>query len=165
MHCSDFLNRYSDFRDGEITDLGTLRGMQEHLRTCTRCRRYEQAIRHGIGILRTVRQIEPSAGFHRGLRVRLAQAALRVDRRSRLTPAGLAAAVLVAVAGALLLYEGLTAGRRVQEAEVAHPIPIVIVNPGVPFVSFTASDSGSQAGLVVPTSLTQPAGEWGTIAP
>jgi predicted anti-sigma-YlaC factor YlaD len=165
MHCSDFLNRYSDFRDGEITDLGTLREMQEHLRICSRCRRYEHAIRHGIGILRTLGQIEPSAAFQRELRVRLAQAALRVDRRPRLTPAGVAAAVLVAVAGALLLYEGLTAGRRVEEAAVARPIPIVIANPSVPFVSFTASDSGGQAGIVVPASLSRPTGEWGTIAP
>jgi hypothetical protein len=97
--------------------------------------------------------------------VRLAQAAVRVDRRSRLTPAGLAAAVLVAVAGALLLYEGLTAGRGVEEAEVARPMPIVIVNPGVPFVSFTASDTGGQAGMVVPTSLSRPTSDWGAIAP
>jgi anti-sigma factor RsiW len=165
MHCSDFLKRYSDFRDGEITDLGILREMQDHLRTCPRCRRYEHAIRYGIGVLRSLGQIEPSTRFQRQLRVRLAQAALLVERRPRLTPAGLAAAVLVAVAGALLVYEGLTAGRRAEVVEVTRPTPIVIVNPGVPFVSFTASDSGGQTGIVVPTSLSRPGGEWGTIAP
>jgi predicted anti-sigma-YlaC factor YlaD len=165
MDCSDFLNRYSDFRDGEITDLGSLREMQDHLRACRRCRRYEQAIRCGIGVLRSLDQIEPSARFQRGLRARLAQAALRVGRRPKLTPAGLAAAVLVLVAGALLVYEGLTAGRRAEMSEDMRPVPVVIVNPGVPFVSFTASDSLGQGGIVVPTSLSRPAGEWGTIAP
>jgi hypothetical protein len=165
MHCSDFLNRYSDFRDGEITDLGILREMQDHLRTCPCCRRYEQAIQHGIGALRTLGQIEPSARFQRELRVRLAQAALQVDRRPGLTPAGLAAAMLVAVAGALLLYEGLTADRRAEVTEVARPIPVVIVNPGLPFVSFAASDTDGQAGMVVPTSISRPAAQWGTIAP
>lgn len=165
MRCSDFLGRYSDLRDGQITDLSTLRAMQEHLRTCPRCRRYEQAIQHGIGALRGLGQIEPSARFQRELRVRLAKAALRANREARLTPAGLTAAGLVVVAGALLLYEGFLARRRAQMAEVARPIPVVIVNPGVPFVSFTSSEAGAPAAMVVPTSLSQPSGEWGTIAP
>lgn|SRR5574341_1500184 len=165
MRCSDFLNRYSDLRDGQITDLGILRDMQEHLRTCTRCRRYEQAIQHGIGVLRTLGQIEPSPRFQRELRVRLAKAALRADRQPRLTPAGLTAAGLVAVAGALLLYEGFMARKRAEMAETARPIPMVIVNPGVPFVSFTSSYTGAPADLVVPTSSSRPSGEWGAIAP
>ena len=165
MRCSDFLNRYSDLRDGQITDLGVLRDMQDHLRTCPRCRRYEQAIQHGIGVLRTVGQIEPSPRFQRELRVRLAKAALRADRQSRLTPAGLTAAGLVAVAGALLLYEGFMARKRAELAETARPIPMVIVNPGVPFVSFTSSDTGAPSDLVVPTSLSRPSGEGGVIAP
>lgn len=165
MHCSDFLNRYSDLRDGQITDLSTLREMQEHLRTCPRCRRYEQAIRHGIGVLRTLGQIEPSPKFQRELRVRLAKSALRIDRQPRLTPAALTAAVLVAVAGALLLYEGFMARKRTELADTARPVPFVIVNPGVPFVSFTASDPAAPAAMVVPTSLSRPTSEWGTIAP
>jgi len=165
MHCSDFLSRYSDLRDGEITDLSILRDMQGHLRTCSRCQRYEQAIRHGIGVLRTQGQIEPSPRFQRELRVRLAKAALGADRQPSLMPVGLTAAVLVAVAGALLLYEGFVARRRAEMAEVARPRPIVIVNPGVPFVSFASSDSGAPTGLVVPTSLSRPSDEWGTIAP
>ena len=165
MHCSDFLSRYSDLRDGQITDLTLLRDMQDHLRTCPRCVRYEQAIQHGIGVLRTQGQIEPSPRFRRELRVRLATAALAADRQPRLTPAGLTAAVLVAVAAALLLYEGFVARRRAEVAEAARPIPTVIVNPGVPFVSFTSSDPVAPANLVVPTSLSRPTGGWGTIAP
>jgi len=165
MRCSDFLDRYSDLRDGQITDLSILRDMQEHLRTCPRCRRYEQAIQHGIGALRGLGQIEPSPRFQRELRVRLARASLGADRQHRLTPAGITAGVLVAVAGALLLYEGFMARRRAELAEAARPIPIVIVNPGVPFVSFTSSDVGTPAAMVVPTGLSRPTGEWGTIAP
>jgi hypothetical protein len=165
MHCSDFLSRYSDLRDGQITDLNLLRDMQDHLERCSRCRRYEQTIRHGIGVLRTQGQIEPSPRFQRELRVRLAKAALGADRQPRLTPAGLTAAVLVAVASALLLYEGFVARRRAEMAEAARPMPIVIVNPGVPFVSFTSSDTGPPVDLVIPTSLSRPTGEWGTIAP
>lgn len=165
MRCADFLNRYSDLRDGQITDLTILRDMQEHLGACPRCRRYERAIQQGIGALRSLGQIEPSPGFQRELRVQLAKAALRVNRQPGLTPAALTAAVLVAVAGALLLYEGFLARKRAQLAETARPIPIVIVNPGVPFVSFTSSDPGAPAAVVAPASLSQPTGEWGTIAP
>ncbi len=165
MHCSDFLIRYSDLRDGLITDIGVLRAMQDHLRNCRRCRRYEHAISHGVGALRTLGQIEPSAAFQRELRLRLAQAALRADRQAALTPAGLAAAVLLAVAGALLLYEGLVAGRRREVADAQRAVPIVIVNPGVPFVSFTAPDAAPSTGIVVPTSTSRPGGEWGGIAP
>jgi anti-sigma factor RsiW len=165
MHCSNFLNRYSDLRDGQITDLVTLREMQEHLRTCPRCRRYEQAIQHGIGALRTLGQIEPSPKFQRELRVRLAKAALGARGQPRLTPAALTAAVLVAVAGALLLYEGFMGRRPAEVAGTARPIPVVVVNPGVPFVSFTSSDLAAPPAMVVPTSLSRPAAEWGTIAP
>ncbi len=165
MRCFDFLNRYSDLRDGLITDLGVLRDMQDHLRTCRRCRRYEHAISRGVGALKTLGEIEPSAAFQRELRVRLAKAALRGGRQSAVTPAALAAGVLLAVAGALLLYEGLVAGRQPELADTPQVIPMVIVNPGVPFVSFTAADSAPASGIVVPTSTSRPGPDWGTIAP
>ncbi len=164
MRCSDFFAKYSDYRDGQITDLGLLRGMHEHLRTCPRCRRYEHAISRGVGALRNLGEIEPSAAFRRELRARLAKTALRAGQQSALTPAGLAAAFLLGVAGALLLYEGLVARRRTEVAEASRSVPIVIVNPGVPFVSFTPPD-GAPAHIVVPASNWGPGGEWGTIAP
>lgn len=165
MHCSDFLNRYSDFRDGLITDLGFLRGMQEHLRTCRRCRRYEHAISRGVGALRTLGEIEPSAAFRRELRARLARAALRPHRESALTPAGLGAAILLGVAGALLVYEGLAARHKTELADTSPSLPIVIVNPGVPFVSFTPPDGAPSTSIVIPASTSRTGGDWGMIAP
>lgn len=165
MRCSQFLNRYTDFRDGLIDDPAVVRELENHLRGCGRCARYHYAITHGVVALRALGEIEPSPAFRRELQARLAGAVLRARSGSALTPAGLAAAILLATAGAMLVYESLVAGRRAELAEVAHPVPIVIANPGVPFVSFTAADAVREAPVVVPASNPRPGGEWGAIAP
>lgn len=152
MRCSDFLAWYSDFRDGLITDPGVLLEMERHRRSCRRCAQYHHAVTRGVDTLRSLEDIEPSRAFRRELRARLAAAVLSTRREPSLTPAGLAAAVLVAVAGALLLYEGLVARRPPALAGGRRSIPIVVVNPGVPFVSFTESDAARPAAMVVPAS-------------
>jgi hypothetical protein len=63
-----------------------------------------------------------------------------------------------------LLYEGV-AGRRTELTQSARSLPIVIANPGVPFVSFTPAESAPRRGVVVPVSTQQSGGDWGTIAP
>ena len=102
--------------------------------------------------MRAVEDIEPSPEFRRELRARLAAAVRNAGREPGLTPAGFAAAVLVAVAGVLLVYEGLAARREKQLARERRAMPMVVVNPRVPFVTFTRADALPPAGLVVPTS-------------
>jgi len=152
LDCSDFLAWYSDLRDGLITDPGILLELERHRRGCRRCARYHKALSRGVAALRELCDIEPSPTFRRELRARLAAAVLRAHPEPALTPAGKAAVVLVAVAGALLLYEGLSARRPAPLARERRSMPIVIANPGVPFVSFTESGARRPATLVVPTS-------------
>jgi hypothetical protein len=152
MGCSQFLAWYSDFRDGLITDPGVLLELERHRRACRRCARYHHAVSRGVDALQALDEIEPSPAFRRELRARLAAAVLSAGRQPALTPAGLAAAVLVAVAGALLLYEGLVARRPAPLAGERRSMPTVVANPSVPFVSFTRSETPRPAPLVVPTS-------------
>jgi uncharacterized membrane protein YgcG len=168
MRCSDFLRRYSDFRDGLITDLTVLRDIQQHLAWCLRCGRYDWTLSWGVGALRTLGEIEPSSNLKRALRTRVGQAGPGTPAapRAGLTPAGVAAAALLAVAVALLVSEGVAVNRDRRElAQTVRPGPVVVVNPGMPFVSFTAPDRSASRALMVRTTATRPDRDWGIIAP
>jgi anti-sigma factor RsiW len=164
MDCSRFLSHYSEFRDGLITDPLVLLAMERHRRGCRRCARYHAAVSRGVDTLRVLDEIEPSPAFRRELRARLAAAVLSTRGQPALTPAGWAAAVLVAVAGALLVYEGVVTRRSAELAADQRLVPMVIANPSVPFVSFTRSDAPRPSPLVLPVS-TIPAGAEAEIAP
>jgi hypothetical protein len=155
MDCSDFLDSYSDFRDGRITDVRRLRRLHYHLGHCGPCSRYDASVRHGVGALG---EIDPSPDFRRRLRARIAA---RDDRplyhddqpmNHFGTGAGIAAALMLAAAVALLVYSGsdtLTPSSVAASTVVAdvpppsaspeppRAYPMVVVNPGVPFVTFT----------------------------
>jgi hypothetical protein len=148
MNCSDFLDSYSDFRDGAITDAGQLRGLREHLVRCLACARYDASVRHGV---RALGEIEPSDGFRDRLRARLVATADEPLEPNTAGSASVAAALMLAAAVALVVYEGdrwsqqdpapvpvaLEAARPVRPTSPARPAyPVVVVNPGVPFVSF-----------------------------
>src|SRR2546426_5959828 len=48
MTCPEFLDRYTDFRDGLITAPRELRRFGRHLVQCASCRRYDAAVRRGV---------------------------------------------------------------------------------------------------------------------
>src|SRR5436853_7885003 len=120
MTCAELLDRYTDFRDGLITAPRELRRFERHLASCPACRRYDAAVRRGVRALQTVETIEPSPEFRRRLEARLAQ-----ERRALVqvpASAGIAAALFVAAALALLALEGV--GRPpVARAPVLPPVP------------------------------------------
>ncbi len=139
MTCTEFRDRYSDFRDGLITAPREQRACQRHMALCAECRAYDTRVRRGVLALQASGEIDVSAEFRRRLDARL--------RRERLTAAftagpvraagGLAAALFVAVALLLLASEG---GRRPRVAE-ARPLPPAafpkpVARAGIPFVSF-----------------------------
>jgi hypothetical protein len=158
MICSEFLNRYTEFRDGLIGAPRELRRFQRHLAQCSTCRRYDAALRHAVQVLHAAPPIEPSADFRRRLDARLA----REQTRDAAVPAqaGLVAAMLVLVALSLLVVE---VGRRPQLAQaptlppVAFPKPVA--NAGLPFVSFQDPRASVVDGNPYPygTALVQPA--------
>ena len=153
MRCTEFLQRYSDLRDGAIVEREVVLQLEQHLRSCPRCARYDYTVTRGVGVLRLLGEIEPSPAFQRGLRARLALAARGVPRGTPVRrPAAIAAAALLAVAGVVLLYEGLTARHERALAETERAVPQVIANPGVPFVSFAAPQVTQQPVMAVPAT-------------
>ena len=163
MDCPEFLDRYTDFRDGLVTAPRELRRFERHLVTCAGCRRYDAAVQRGLAALREGESLVPSPAFRRRLDERLEQ-----ERRARAEPvapahARIAAALLVAAALALVVLEG-TGRMRASEVAAAPALPPVpfpkpVVQPGVPFVTF----QDPRASVVVAnpspygTALVQPA--------
>jgi hypothetical protein len=158
MICREFLDRYTELRDGLIAAPRELRRFQRHLVQCQACRRYDAAVRRGVAALQGVETIEPSTTFRRRLDARLARE--RADGAAVPAGAGLVAAMLVLVALSLLVLE---VGRRPQLAQApalppaAFPKPVA--NPGVPFVSFQDPRASVVDGNPYPygTALVQPA--------
>src|SRR5881628_2395311 len=73
MTCAEFLDRYTDFRDGLITAPRELRRFGRHLVQCASCRRYDTAVRRGVLALQAgAESIEPSPEFRPRLDARLA---------------------------------------------------------------------------------------------
>ena len=158
MLCPEFLQRYTDFRDGLITAPRELRRFQRHLAQCASCRRYDAALRLAVGALHEAPAIEPSADFRRRLDARLANERTRVEAVP--ARAGLAAAMLVLVALSLLVLE---VGRRreIAQAPVLPPaaFPKPVANAGLPFVTFQDPRASVVDGNPSPygTALVQPA--------
>lgn len=141
MDCQDFLERYSDYRDGLIADPETYRSMCHHRSTCPRCARYDAVISRGLAALRSLGELEPSFGFPSVLKQRL-----ELDSPiPRLSYTGSVAATLLVLAGAMLfVLEGIAASAASGEREAA--LPAVVVNPGVPFVSFSPAEATAGGG-------------------
>jgi hypothetical protein len=162
MTCSEFRDRYSDFRDGLMTAPREQRRCERHLALCAECRAYDTRVRRGVLALQASGEIAVSPEFRRRLDSRL--------RRERLSAAlvagpvrtagGLAAALFVAAALLLLASEG---GHRASVAE-ARPLPPVafpkpVARAGIPFVSFQDPRAAVVRGNASPygSALVEPA--------
>jgi putative zinc finger protein len=153
MTCAEFLQRYTDVRDGLITAPREVRRFERHLAHCAACRRYDTAVRRGVIALQAAGTIEPSREFRRRLDARLAR-----ERRALSTVparAGIAAALFVAAALALVALEG------VRRPPVAHapalppvPFPKPVLQAGVPVVSFQDPRAGVFAASPAPDGPT-----------
>ncbi|MGH7607889.1 MAG: zf-HC2 domain-containing protein, partial [Gemmatimonadales bacterium] len=158
MHCQEFLERHTDFRDGLITAPREVRRFTRHLANCPECRSYDVAVRRGVQALHAAAAIAPSPGFRQRLERRLAR------ERAAGTPlparAGFAASLLVLIALALLVldFQNRPPVTRVPSLPpVAFPKPVV--NPGLPFVTFQDPRVSVVNGNPHPygTALVQPA--------
>src|SRR5207247_11311761 len=105
MTCAEFLERYTDFRDGLITAPRELRRFERHLMRCAGCRRYDTAVRRGVLALQAAGTIEPSRDFRRRLDARLERE--RREAREGTASEGVAADWVIAAAIAQLAMEGV----------------------------------------------------------
>ena len=158
MRCAEFLDRYTDFRDGLITAPRERRRWERHLMRCPACRRHDTAVRRGVLALRAADAIEPSPAFRRRLNARLE----RERRAAREVPAraGVAAGLFVAAALALVALEGVRRPEAARAPAVPPaPFPKPVAHAGVPFVSFQDPRASVVTGNPNPygTALVEPA--------
>ncbi len=159
MRCSDFINLYSDYRDGLVTDSRLRRRLATHVSRCRRCAQYHEALGRGIEVLREDEGIEPSERFRVRLRCQLAVERRR--RRQRAVRRARMAATAVVVAGiTIVVYGGVTDSPHkidVAPAPIERPMPMVTANPGYPFVTFVELDRPALPPRVAATVRAQPA--------
>jgi len=125
MTCTEFHDRYTEFRDGLITAPREQRRFQRHLARCSACGGHDAALCRGV--------------------------------RAR---AGIAAALFVAAALALVAVESLGPSRRASVAALPPvPFPKPVARAGVPFVTFQDPRASVVTGNPNPygTALVQPA--------
>lgn len=99
MRCNEFIDGYSDFRDGLVTDEARVQ-YERHLAACDRCVRYDRVVSRGVEVCCDLLAAEPSPDFLPRLQHRI----FHVEDGARLTSRrALGSAALVAVAGVGLL--------------------------------------------------------------
>jgi hypothetical protein len=159
MTCDEFLDRYTEFRDGLITTPRELRSFTRHAAQCASCRGYDAAVQHGVGTLRTAEAIEPSADFRQRLDARLARERDLLAGPALPARLGVAAALFLAVAVMLLARAGVRRSEAVRSPELTPvPFPKPVAQAGVPFVSFQDPRASVVFGNPNPygTALVQP---------
>lgn len=70
MTCAEFVEGHTDFLDGLGSEAFN-QAAEEHLRSCARCRRYDQVVRRGREVLRGLPPAEVPADFRPRLQHRL----------------------------------------------------------------------------------------------
>lgn len=131
MNCSEFLELYSDYRDGRLEDPAVARAVRTHLSECDACMRYDAAICRGVMALRAAQELEPSRTISYASLGQWPDTAVQ----SSPTPARFAAALMVAAALALLLWpeaEDPVASAPVARVEPPPPPPTVTLPKPTP---------------------------------
>jgi len=111
MTCSDFLDRYSDFRDGELPP-EVEEHLHGHLEVCASCRRYDRALSVGMRILRESERLLPREEMRDRIRFGVYREERDENRRNTVLPGrGITigfgvAATIAAVMAVALLREG-----------------------------------------------------------
>lgn len=118
MNCSEFLQRYPECHDGGLRDGRLLRRLETHRRRCRRCAHWAESLERGIRLLRDAQEISPSAAFRSGLNKRL-RSEVAIGDPITPTNAGLAAALLLAAAVGLFVFEGFTTPAAVEPQAAA----------------------------------------------
>ncbi|OLC97634.1 MAG: hypothetical protein AUJ00_01315 [Gemmatimonadetes bacterium 13_1_40CM_3_70_6] len=159
MDCLELRERYADIRDGLITAPRERRRFQRHLAQCATCREWEAALQRGVRALQAT-LIEPSPEFRSRLEARLVLERQRLAEPKIGVRAGLAAALFIAAALALIAVEGVRPhAQRAVAALPPVPFPKPVAHAGVPNVTFQDPRASVVAGNPNPygTALVQPA--------
>lgn len=141
--CRAFLDRYSDYRDGRLDDLGRSRFIG-HMAECGPCRRYDRVVRRGVDVLRKAPQGVPRRRLSVGDVRRLATAFERESLALGTAGSGvtLAAATLVALLLAAVAWSPFLSRHTpdVRMPPVVAGAPPVPVAPSVSLSETRASE-------------------------
>lgn len=126
VNCELVWREVSNYLEGEV-DAGLRTAMDEHFRTCARCRSVLEGTRNVIRLYSDERMIEVPAGFGRRLEKRLAQST--PPGRSRWSSWSawmIPAAALVLIAGTLRLASSMTTSPplKTEHAQPGINIPL-----------------------------------------
>ena len=135
MRCSEFLLRYSDFRDETIEDPRVRRQFVAHVSRCDQCARYHHIIDRGVSLLHAAEPIEPSRGFRKNLARSLAAAIVHPEPVFAV-PVRFVGSMVVAAAVGILLVEGVTRDTRQTPPAPEPPSTLVQTHARPPFVTF-----------------------------
>ena len=124
--CDEFLERYSEHRDGIIQGQDRLR-LEGHLAVCRQCQAYDARVARGVIVLQNSGEIEPSNALRAQLRERIA-AGRRPELPLMPTYAGVLAALVLIASVAVVFWDAPE--RQVQtividSAPLADPVPPV----------------------------------------
>ncbi|HSL69811.1 MAG TPA: zf-HC2 domain-containing protein, partial [Longimicrobiales bacterium] len=133
LSCREFLERHSEYLDGQLPALAT-REFDQHVRLCESCSRYDRVLRRGLLLARNLGEVQPSANFQEKLHARLMR--LEDEPVQRPIVAGLGTAVviaavlaLVAITPVLRMIDERATAESAQRSPVvngATPIPLVV---------------------------------------
>lgn len=127
LTCQQFLAAHSDLRDGYV-ELPLRAALEQHLRDCARCARYDRVLREGIAVIREAPELEASEDFLPRMQHRLyhVDEELRGPRRdgSGIAPAlAVAVAAVVAALGAMPVARGRPEPPRLPAVAAQAPLP------------------------------------------
>jgi hypothetical protein len=141
MSCSDFLDRFSEFRDGDVPP-GEAEGFRMHLESCASCRRYVSVLDRGIELLKDGPAPELPSDFSDRLQYSI-YGLEEERRRRRLTGGGTKAMAVVATAAMVSAVIWTPLADLGQEAEPLVELPPIVAQdpelplegPGIPSLS------------------------------
>lgn len=140
MDCKRFLERFSEYYDGEAADAAAF---ERHTRECARCRRYAETVSRSLALLRVIPKATVRDDFHPRLQHRIYHIQEDIARRRHGAPftrLGVVFAVTVLLALAVWGPELVR-----QPPEVALP-PIIVSAP--PPVRVTAPATPVRHGTI-----------------
>jgi len=109
VECSQFLEGYSSYRDGELDDETRLR-FEAHLSGCASCARYDRVITKGVHLYTQLPEITPSDDFLPRLQHRLFHVEEEMRGPGR-TGSGAQAALTLAIAATIAAVAWVPATR------------------------------------------------------
>jgi len=133
MECAEFLERYSEFLDGEI-EASRVSAHQRHIVSCSGCAEYDRVVRRGLRLVRELERPEATPDFVPQLQRRFLDGSERSPWIEYSKAVLVAGVTTIAIMAAASIPNLPASGRAVQ-------LPPVVVEP--PFSGAVPSLFGS----------------------